>query len=162
MASAQVPELQARGGACHGEDSAAAKLQLDLFAQFRQSGNFPVTLDFADGASALFVGPRIPLEIVAEVHRDAARWEAGPCLRNVDVGEGQGGDGFVAQTVEPFGWLVQLAADRGRLTQRVESVEALSRPAAQADAVRLAGEGVGFTQPGLTLRLFRFVPLLLL
>ena len=78
-----------------------------------------------------------------------------PRLCQAHVGECQGGDGLIPQPVEPPRLQLQLAADGGRIFQGLQGFKTLTRPAAVADAVGLADEGLRFPEPRLALRVLR-------
>ncbi len=105
-----------------------------------------------DGALAIFSGARVDFEIFAQLNISFFGRLLLPLLSDVNVGQGQGGNGLVTQPVKPRRRLLQLSTDGRRLAQGVKSGEALSRSPAQADAVGLTDESVGFAETSFPLR----------
>src|SRR5262249_1063336 len=119
LVATHIPELESPGGrAEYSQNPAAAEAGVRRLAQFRQGGDLRIVGDAADRAAPLVGRADIELKVVAQVHPDASRRKAAEFLGDVQIRQGQGGDGLVAQRVEPPGGLAQLVANGRRLAQR--------------------------------------------
>src|SRR5262249_47803926 len=139
----------------HAQQSGRSETETGPFAQPREPRDFHVIRQSANAEALLLRVPAIEFKIRADLDDVRARWEAGPFLRDVNVGKGQSGDRFIAKAIEPLGRLFELAADGGGLLQGRECLEALAGPVAIADAMGPADERFRFAQAALALGGFR-------
>src|SRR5262245_25603105 len=85
-----------------GQDATGAENGPSPFTPLRQPNQYLIVRNAPDRTAARFGRLGIHLAILTEIYRDSTGWEAVPLLGDVEVWQGQGGDGLVAQPVEPL------------------------------------------------------------
>jgi hypothetical protein len=95
--SAQFPYLKTSGRRDRKVLAIAAKKRPGLGAGTGQAGNFLIAGHAADADSSLFVRPSVVFQPAIEIESEGAGGSASPWLAKAQVGQGQAGDGRVAQ-----------------------------------------------------------------
>src|SRR5262249_5576869 len=103
LTSAQVPELAALGGFTREhQQSPRTKTRSRRFTQLRQRSDLDIIRDTANGAGPFLGGAGVQREVLTHFGPVNSRLEdLGHRLGNVDIGQGQSGDGVVPELVKP-------------------------------------------------------------